>query len=83
LEFSVGIYPVRHDTQSVKATVVNPKILRYGRPRRERDAAIDCDIVEDEVPQEHRDDENGRKQKGQLCSVAIAFSSEVSDDLVA
>ena len=44
----MGILPVGHNAKSIKAAVVNPKVLGYGRPRYERDAAINCDIVEDE-----------------------------------
>jgi hypothetical protein len=63
LHFSVGVFPVCHNAQSVKAAVVNPKVLRYGRSRSERDAAIGSHIVEDEVPQEHGNDDDGSEHK--------------------
>lgn len=66
LEFSVGIFPVCHDAQRVIAAVVNPKVLRYSRPRSKRDGAMYCDIVEDEVPQEKGGEENGSEQKNDL-----------------
>ena len=80
LEFSVRIFPVCHNAQSVKAAVVNPKVLRYGSPRSEQDAAIDCDLVEDEVPTRTGERRKCQRAKEQLWSVAIAFAFEVSNN---
>lgn len=52
-------FPFRLNSESVKAAVVDPKVLCHGRPWSKRDAAIDCDIVKEEVPQKRANDENG------------------------
>ena len=67
----MGILPVSHNAKSIKAAVVNPKVLGYGRPRCERDGAINCDIVENEVPQERRYDENSCEQKNDFDSMRL------------